>query len=47
MIEKDLASAKSDYGNLFDKELPAFNRALAEHGIMPTVTTQSLTGGSQ
>ncbi len=47
MIEKDLASAKSDYGNLFDKELPAFNRSLAEHGITPAVTTQSPGAGSQ
>ena len=47
MIEKDLASAKSDYGSLFDKELPAFNRSLAEHGITPTIATQSSAAGSQ
>jgi hypothetical protein len=47
MIEEDLASAKSDYGNLFDKELPAFNRSLAEHGITPAVATQSPAAGSQ
>jgi hypothetical protein len=36
-IEKDLTAAKSDYKDLFDKDLPAFNRALAEHGISPMV----------
>ena len=37
MIEKDLATAKADYGNLYEKELPAFNRSLAEHGVTPMV----------
>ena len=35
MIEKDLAVAQSDYQNLLDKEIPAFNRALLEKGITP------------
>jgi hypothetical protein len=34
-IEKDLASAKVEYAALMDKGLPAFNRALLEHGVMP------------
>ncbi|HUJ31639.1 MAG TPA: hypothetical protein VLY23_10195 [Candidatus Acidoferrum sp.] len=36
-IEKDLATAKSDYNSLFDKDLPAFNHSLAEHGVTPIV----------
>ena len=44
MIEKDLTSAKSDYANLFEKELPAFNRSLAEHGITPAVAVQPAGG---
>ena len=35
MIEKDLASAKADYQNLISKDIPAFNRSLAEHGVIP------------
>ena len=38
-IEKDLATAKSNYDNLYDKELPAFNRSLSEHSISPLATT--------
>ncbi|HKW66076.1 MAG TPA: hypothetical protein VJP04_02230, partial [Terriglobales bacterium] len=34
-IEKDLASAKVEYATLMDRSLPAFNRALLEHGVMP------------
>jgi photosystem II stability/assembly factor-like uncharacterized protein len=36
-IEKDLAVAQKDYRNWVDKEVPAFNRALAEHGITPII----------
>jgi len=35
MIEKDLTTATADYHNLMDKEMPAFNRGLVEHGITP------------
>ncbi|HEV2222574.1 MAG TPA: hypothetical protein VGR84_06190 [Candidatus Acidoferrales bacterium] len=35
MIEKDLASAKADYQSLINKDIPAFNRSLAEHGVIP------------
>jgi len=38
MIEKDLAVAQSDYQNLLDKEIPAFNRALLEKGITPVAS---------
>jgi photosystem II stability/assembly factor-like uncharacterized protein len=38
-IEKDLNAAKSDCRDLFEKDLPAFNRSLAEHGIMPVAAT--------
>jgi hypothetical protein len=37
-IEKDLTSAKTDYRNLIDREIPAFNRAIG-NAITP------LTGG--
>jgi hypothetical protein len=36
-IEKDLAAAKADHNNLIEKEMPAFNRSLAERGITPVV----------
>jgi photosystem II stability/assembly factor-like uncharacterized protein len=35
MIEKDMHAAESDYRNLLEKDLPAFNHSLAEHGIVP------------
>jgi len=35
MIEKDLTAAKADYKNLMDKDVPAFNKSLAEHGVIP------------
>ena len=35
MIEKDLAAAKAEYRTLMDKDVPAFNRALAASGITP------------
>jgi hypothetical protein len=35
VIEKDLSDAQADYRNMTEKDLPAFNRALAEHGIIP------------
>lgn len=34
-IEKKLFSAEVDYRNLMDKEVPAFNHTLAEHGVTP------------
>src|SRR5579863_1042530 len=37
MIEKDLAAATTEYRGLMDKDLPAFNRSLAEHGVSPLV----------
>ena len=39
-IEKDLNGAKTDYRNLMDREVPAFNRAIG--GAMTP-----LTGGRQ
>jgi hypothetical protein len=35
MIEKDLSVAEADYHNLMDKDVPVFQRALADHGILP------------
>ena len=38
-IEKDLATAKTNYNNLYDKELPGLNRSLSEHSISPLAMT--------
>jgi len=35
MLEKELAAARADYTALLEKDLPAFNRALAGSGVMP------------
>jgi hypothetical protein len=34
-VEKDLAEAQTNYQNLIEKELPAFNRSLLDKGITP------------
>jgi photosystem II stability/assembly factor-like uncharacterized protein len=34
-LERDLAAAKTNYNTVYEKELPAFNRSLSEHGISP------------
>jgi photosystem II stability/assembly factor-like uncharacterized protein len=34
-IEKDLTAATTEYHNLMEKDVPAFNRSLGEHGITP------------
>jgi photosystem II stability/assembly factor-like uncharacterized protein len=39
-IEKDLETAKSEYKNLLDKDLTAFNRSLADHGVTPVLAEQ-------
>jgi len=39
MIERDLAAAKVAFANLMEKELPAFNRAMAGKGIPPIDAT--------
>ena len=36
-IDKDLNTAKIEYKTLMEKEVPAFNRAVAERGIAPLV----------
>ncbi|HVB08320.1 MAG TPA: hypothetical protein VNF00_05175, partial [Candidatus Acidoferrales bacterium] len=35
MIEKKLDAAKADYRSVMDKDIPAFNRSLAEQGVIP------------
>ncbi|MBV9406497.1 MAG: hypothetical protein JO211_14230, partial [Acidobacteriaceae bacterium] len=35
MLEKELSAARADYTALLEKDLPAFNRALAGSGVMP------------
>ncbi len=40
VIEKDLAAASAEYRALIDKELPAFNRSIAERGVTPVVGGQ-------
>jgi photosystem II stability/assembly factor-like uncharacterized protein len=39
MIEKDMNAAKAEYRALLDKDMPAFNRSLAEKGVTPIVAT--------
>ncbi len=39
MIEKDLTAAAADYRVLLEKDLPAFNQSLVEHGVTPLVAT--------
>ena len=34
-IETDLATVKVEYASLMNQNVPAFNRALLEHGVMP------------
>ncbi len=36
-IEKDLTTAKSEFKNLVEKEVPAFNRTMGQRGLLPTV----------
>ena len=38
-IEKDLDAARVEYSSLMEKDVPAFNRMLAQRGIIPLVTT--------
>lgn len=38
-LEKNLAAAKANYNNLYDKELPEFNRSLSAHGVSPLAMT--------
>ena len=38
-IEKDLNGAKTDYKNLMDRDVPAFNRAIGG-AIMPLTNRQ-------
>jgi len=45
-IEKDLNVAKSDYRDLFEKDVPAFNRLLTERGITPLVSIAPGGSGS-
>jgi hypothetical protein len=35
MIEKDLAAASAEYQTLIKTDIPAFNRSLSEHGVIP------------
>lgn len=37
-LEQKLATATTAYQNLMDKEVPAFNRSLVEHKVMPLAT---------
>jgi uncharacterized protein (UPF0335 family) len=38
MIEKDLAAAKTEFTNVMEKEIPAFNRAIGGRGVSPLVS---------
>jgi len=39
-IEKDLDAARAQYKALMEKEVPAFNKMIAEKGVIPLVTTK-------
>jgi photosystem II stability/assembly factor-like uncharacterized protein len=39
MIEKDLTAAKAEYKTLMEKDVPGFNRSLAEKGVTPLAAT--------
>jgi hypothetical protein len=39
LLEQQLAKAESDYKNLMDSEVPAFNKTLMEHKVTPIVAT--------
>jgi hypothetical protein len=41
MLETELAKAQADYRNLMEKEVPAFNRLVAEKGITPLAVSGS------
>jgi hypothetical protein len=46
-LEKDLAAAKANYTNMYNKELPEFNRSLGAHGVSPlAMTVPPSTGGA-
>ena len=44
-IEKDLTAARADYNNLMQNEIPAFNRAMSEHGVMPLTPVVPVKSG--
>ncbi len=46
-FEKDLANVRTDYQALFEKELPAFNRAMAGNGVMPVSAGVPATAGTK
>jgi photosystem II stability/assembly factor-like uncharacterized protein len=45
-IEKKLTAAQADYRSLMEKELPAFNRAMAGGGVMPVTAALSTSRAS-
>jgi hypothetical protein len=45
MIEKDMDAAKADYQTLTSKDIPAFNRSLAEHGVIPVTAVSPVREG--
>jgi len=45
MIEKSLATAETDYKSLMSKDIPAFNRSLAEHGVIPVTAVRPAGDG--
>ncbi len=36
-IEKDMTAAKAEFKNLMEKEVPAFNRAMGQHGLLSII----------
>ncbi len=47
MLERDLTAARADYNTLFQKEVPAFNRAMAGNGVMPVSAGLPATAGGK
>jgi hypothetical protein len=47
MIEKDLAAATAEYHNLMEKEVPGFNRSMAEHGVTPLSAAAGPAGATR
>ncbi len=40
VIEKDLDAAKTDYRELLEKQIPAFNKSVAGTAVKPIATNQ-------
>ncbi|HLJ48045.1 MAG TPA: hypothetical protein VKU01_18645 [Bryobacteraceae bacterium] len=46
-LEKELTGIQGEYRNLMEKEIPAFNRSLANSGVTPLTAMPASSGGGQ